>query len=157
MNSLIGTYECKADAKGRLLLPSAIKKQVNLEFQESGKEIMVRQDRGRIQQIMLNLVGNAIKFTDSGSVSTQIELLADEVSIFISDSGIGIPSEKIERIFEGFEQVDSSDSRAQSGSGLGLAISRGLAEALGGSLTLHSTLGQGTQVIVTLPIGVIDG
>jgi len=137
--------------------PSAIKKQVNLEFQESGKEIMVRQDRGRIQQIMLNLVGNAIKFTDSGSVSTQIELLADEVSIFISDSGIGIPSEKIERIFEGFEQVDSSDSRAQSGSGLGLAISRGLAEALGGSLTLHSTLGQGTQVIVTLPIGVIDG
>jgi len=131
--------------------PSTVNKDVVIKYETHEEAFDVYQDRGRIQQILFNVIGNAIKFTRHGMVLVSAVANNDELLITVKDTGIGIPAEKTERIFEGFEQVDASDSREHSGSGLGLAISRGLAEALGGSLKLSSTLGEGTEIEIRLP------
>jgi len=134
--------------------PDADKKGIAIIVENYLSSSIVILDRARIQQILFNIIGNAVKFTEQGHVQVQLDRMEDELNITVSDTGIGIPSANIERVFEGFEQVDAGDSRAQQGSGLGLAISRGLVEALGGSLTLHSVLGDGTQVNLNLPLTV---
>lgn len=131
--------------------PLADEKGIGIGYQESPNIPLVTQDRGRVRQILFNVIGNAVKFTLTGKVKVVAKANDNEMVILVTDTGIGIPSNKMERIFKGFEQVDASDSRAQSGSGLGLAISRSLSEALGGNLTLTSKLNQGTQVIIRLP------
>ncbi len=136
-----------------ICLPLADKQNNTIEYKQETSDISITQDRGRLQQILFNVIGNAVKFTHHGKVEISTEVEENDLVIFISDTGIGIPEDNIKRIFKGFEQVDSSNSREQQGSGLGLAISRGLAEALGGSLNLHSTLGKGTQVQIVIPNG----
>ncbi|MCF6193451.1 MAG: ATP-binding protein [Kangiellaceae bacterium] len=131
--------------------PSTANKDVVVKFESGDSTLDIHQDRGRVQQILFNVIGNAIKFTRQGEILVSASCKNNELTIRVKDSGIGIPDDKAERIFEGFEQVDSSDSREHAGSGLGLAISRGLAEALGGSLALSSTLGKGTEVEIRLP------
>ena len=131
--------------------PLANKKQVAIKLEDNQNNTLIKSDAARIRQILFNLIGNAIKFTSEGYVQIQLDAIADEVNIVVSDTGIGIPEDKLERVFEGFEQVDSGDNRLEQGTGLGLAISRGLVQALGGSLTLHSVLGEGSQVVVNLP------
>ena len=108
-------------------------------------------DRGRVQQVLFNIVGNAIKFTDNGKIEIQCEIDAEQLKINVYDTGKGIPAENLERIFEGFEQVDAGNSREQPGTGLGLAITKGIVEAMGGSIELTSRLGIGTQVYIVLP------
>lgn len=132
--------------------PLADKKGIDLVVDNYLTEVQIVSDHSRLRQILFNVVGNAIKFTAQGYVQIQLDNVEGEVNITVSDTGIGIPEANLERVFKGFEQVNSGDSRAEQGSGLGLAISRGLAEALGGSLTLHSVLGDGTQVNINLPI-----
>ncbi len=102
--------------------------------------------RKRVRQILLNLVGNAIKFTDRGSVSVVVKCLAeDEMLAFeVIDTGVGIAAEDHESLFEPFMQLDQSLRREQGGSGLGLAISKELTESLGGTLTVESTVGKGS-------------
>jgi len=134
--------------------PLADKKGIDLVVDNHLVNIHIQSDRSRLQQILFNVVGNAIKFTTQGQVQIQLDSVRGEVNITVSDTGIGIPKEHLERVFKGFEQVDSGDNRAEQGSGLGLAISLGLVEALGGSLTLHSVLGDGTQVNINLPLTV---
>lgn len=110
-------------------------------------------DFNRLQQIIINLGRNAVKFTDKGEVSIQMKRPSPaQWSIEVSDSGVGIPPADRENIFEPFRQVNNSITRGNRGSGLGLAITRQLVELMGGQMRLESEVGKGSLFIVTLPI-----
>lgn len=119
----------------------------------------LRGDALRLNQVLMNLLANAIKFTDCGTVSLHVELAtapglaADRVDIrfTVRDTGIGMAPEELERVFEPFAQADASMTRRYGGTGLGLSISRELITLMGGSLSVHSTRGEGTAFAVTLP------
>jgi two-component system, sensor histidine kinase and response regulator len=122
----------------------------------------IRTDPLRLRQILINLIGNAIKFTKSGSVRLTTRLLRaafqDPMLQFqVIDTGIGIPKDRKERLFQRFSQGDSSMARQFGGSGLGLAISKRLAELLGGNIELESTLGKGSCFRVTVATGSLEG
>jgi signal transduction histidine kinase/ActR/RegA family two-component response regulator len=114
-------------------------------------------DRARLRQILVNLVGNAIKFTESGFVRVTVEMQQKEgteegyLNIEVSDSGIGMGDETQARIFEPFEQGDAAPTRRFGGTGLGLSIARRLVELLGGEITVQSQPGQGALFAVTVP------
>jgi PAS domain S-box-containing protein len=116
-------------------------------------------DAGRLRQILLNLIGNAIKFTEKGEVVVQVNVLSNvpdqdvELQFTIRDTGIGIPSEKHAAIFRAFEQEDSSTTRKYGGTGLGLTISTKLAEMMGGRITVESEIGRGSTFRVTARLG----
>lgn len=117
----------------------------------------VNADENRMQQILHNLVGNAIKFTDSGLIEISAELTGEgnpnsQMAITISDTGIGIPEDKHDRIFESFEQADGTTARQYGGTGLGLAITKTLVELHGGKIAVESTLGVGSRFTFTLPL-----
>jgi signal transduction histidine kinase len=114
----------------------------------------LRSDRQKVKQIVLNLLSNALKFTHQGGIEIAVGYDSDAraVSIAVTDTGIGIAPEHHERIFEDFRQVDDSPSRQYGGTGLGLAISRRLASALGGRITIRSSLGQGSTFTLTIPV-----
>ncbi|WP_051559768.1 cache domain-containing protein [Marinobacterium jannaschii] len=116
-------------------------------------------DAGRLRQILTNLIGNAIKFTESGEVSVAVRMLRqseDQVALIfeVSDTGIGIPVDQQQRIFDSFSQADSSTTRNFGGTGLGLAISKRLVEMMGGEIGLDSLEGRGSRFwfSVTLPV-----
>ncbi|MCP4130396.1 MAG: response regulator, partial [bacterium] len=111
-------------------------------------------DENRLQQILFNLVGNAIKFTDSGrvAVSAAVSASGTMVELSVSDSGIGIPEEKLEAVFESFEQVDGSISREYGGTGIGLSITRQLVELHGGTIAVESQEKKGSRFFFTLSI-----
>jgi two-component system sensor histidine kinase ChiS len=109
-------------------------------------------DEGRLQQILYNLVGNAVKFTDQGSVTVSAKHEHDRVVIDVVDTGIGIPPEQATKIFESFEQVDGTDNRKYGGTGLGLAITKRLVELHGGAISVCSTPGVGSRFRVKLPL-----
>jgi signal transduction histidine kinase len=113
-------------------------------------------DERRLTQVLLNLVGNAIKFTDTGSVEVRAESMDDHFIIAVQDTGPGIPPEDQARIFEDFQQVDNSITRQKGGTGLGLAIARRLVEVHGGRIDLESTPGVGSTFIISLPIRAAD-
>jgi signal transduction histidine kinase len=110
-------------------------------------------DRQKVKQILLNLLSNALKFTHEGSVQVVAEyhLATSQVTIAVKDTGIGIAPEHQEKIFEDFQQVDSSPTRAYGGTGLGLSICRRLAAMMGGRVTIESTPGQGSTFTLHLP------
>jgi PAS domain S-box-containing protein len=109
-------------------------------------------DEDRIMQTLTNLLGNAIKYSDPGGlVLLDATQRAADVLFRVRDQGRGIPEDKLETVFERFEQVDSSDARLKGGTGLGLAISRGIVERHGGRIWAESTLGSGTTILFTLP------
>jgi PAS domain S-box-containing protein len=114
------------------------------------EEVVLRTDRTLFTQLLENLLGNAVKYTDSGSVSLSCTLQPEGLHIDIEDTGIGIPQEKIERIFDEYYQVDSSGTR-RAGVGLGLAIVREVSRLLGYSAEVQSQVGVGTRVRVTIP------
>jgi len=111
-------------------------------------------DENRLEQVFHNLIGNAIKFTHSGRVEVLAEGREDrsEVIVTITDTGIGIPQEKFDRIFESFEQADGTTAREYGGTGLGLSISKQLVELQGGKIWLTSTVGVGSQFSFSLPV-----
>jgi signal transduction histidine kinase len=118
--------------------------------------LVVRTDRVKLSRILGNLLGNAIKFTDAGRVSIDGAKLADgSVQIRVRDTGSGIPPEHIERIFDEFFQLKNSGREKNNGTGLGLAICRRLAVAMGGEITVQSTVGMGTTFTVSLPPSVM--
>ncbi|HEY9668677.1 MAG TPA: ATP-binding protein, partial [Coleofasciculaceae cyanobacterium] len=112
----------------------------------------VAADENRLQQILYNLVGNAIKFTPSGTVEVYAAVVNNELEITVSDTGIGIPSDKIDRIFESFEQADGSIAREYGGAGLGLAVTKQLVQLHGGRIWVESKVGVGSHFTFTLPI-----
>lgn len=113
---------------------------------------LVQADEQRVTQILHNLVGNAIKFTESGTVAVSAAVQDDMLAVSVSDTGIGIPPDKIDSIFQSFEQVDASATRSYGGTGLGLSITRQLVELHGGAICVASTVDQGSQFTFTLPL-----
>ena len=107
-------------------------------------------DEHRIMQVLINLSGNAFKFTKSGGVNVQASYRDGQLKIRVKDTGIGIPEEKKQCIFSAFEQVDTSHTRKYGGTGLGLSITRNLLELMGGSIRMESTV-SGTEFVVSLP------
>ena len=122
----------------------------------------IHTDPARLRQVLVNLVGNAVKFTEQGTVRLAIRCLPKttgppKVQFAVSDTGIGIPTEKIGELFRPFMQVDGSASRRYGGAGLGLAISQRLAGALGGKIDVTSELGQGSTFTLTIDAGSLQG
>jgi signal transduction histidine kinase len=110
-------------------------------------------DVNRLQQVIINLTGNAVKFTKAGEIRVSLNRPAPaQWSIEVRDTGVGIPANEQENIFEPFRQVNNSITRENRGSGLGLAITRQLVEIMGGQISLESQVGKGSLFTVTLPI-----
>ena len=114
-------------------------------------------DGARVRQVLLNLVGNAIKFTEQGGVTVALRCDAQQYAFDVRDTGIGIAPDRVEAMFQPFTQADASITRRFGGTGLGLAISRKLARALGGDLTAASTPGAGTVLTFTCDCGPASG
>jgi K+-sensing histidine kinase KdpD len=111
-------------------------------------------DTTRLRQVLVNLLSNAVKFTEKGEVrlevtSRPLEGRLHEVRFVVTDTGIGIPAERLERLFRSFSQVDASTTRHFGGTGLGLAISRSLVELMGGRVDVHSVDGQGSSFVAS--------
>ena len=127
----------------------------------------IRTDPTRLRQVLVNLVGNAIKFTETGAVTLQVRFLPRPpgankgqqplIAFAVSDTGIGIAPHQIDKLFEPFQQADSSTTRRYGGTGLGLPISQRLAGKLGGRITVQSIAGQGSTFTLTIPTGVLAG
>jgi signal transduction histidine kinase/serine phosphatase RsbU (regulator of sigma subunit)/HAMP domain-containing protein len=110
-------------------------------------------DENRLQQILYNLIGNAIKFTESGTVKVSAKVIDEQhLELVVADTGIGIAEDKLERIFESFEQAEGSTAREYGGTGLGLAVTKQLVQLHGGKIWVKSIRGQGSQFYFTLPI-----
>jgi PAS domain S-box-containing protein len=134
-----------------LVLPQLEAKNLRFTLGECDADLAVRADPDKVQQILVNLMSNAVKFTPpGGSVDVTCEGDASVVRIRARDTGIGIPPDKLQLIFEPFVQLDRSLTSTKEGSGLGLAISRDLARAMGGELVVESTVGHGSTFILTL-------
>ena len=146
---------CLDDTR-RLLEPQALAKGLKLvlEFDPS-VPARARLDDGRLRQILINLIGNAIKFTEKGSVTVALKVAAASgrrmLHVVVSDTGIGISPEKLDRVFEPFSQADAATTRDFGGTGLGLAISRLLARQMGGDITASSELGKGSTFTLVVP------
>lgn len=113
-------------------------------------------DKHRIFQVLLNLISNSIKFTESGNITLSYRYENNKVLLSVMDTGIGIPLEMHEKIFNVFEQSDSSITRQYGGTGLGLSISNNLIELMGGTMTLESSVGRGSIFTITLPLNQSD-
>jgi signal transduction histidine kinase/CheY-like chemotaxis protein len=136
-----------------LFEPVAKDKDINLDIviNNSARQ-NIETDRLKLEQILRNLISNALKFTRQGSVTVDINADDNAVSFSVKDTGIGIPKEKINIIFEAFQQADGSTKRQFGGTGLGLSISRELAKLLGGEILVKSEEGKGSNFILTIPI-----
>jgi signal transduction histidine kinase len=135
-----------------LVAPQVLARNLTLRLGLCEGNVKLRADREKVSQIVLNLLSNAIKFTPKGGrIEVDCGSSAKTVWIRVSDTGSGIPANKLQRIFEPFIQVDSRLTRTQDGVGLGLAISRDLARGMGGDLTVQSILGKGSRFELTLP------
>ncbi|HWZ58127.1 MAG TPA: GAF domain-containing sensor histidine kinase [Gemmatimonadaceae bacterium] len=134
-----------------LVFPQLFAKSLRYEYRPCDPALMVRADRERLQQVVVNMLTNAIKFTpDRGEIILSTEATGASVHIRVTDTGRGIPSDKLDAIFDPFVRVETSITRSTQGTGLGLAISRSLSRLMGGDLTVASTLGHGSVFTLTL-------
>jgi PAS domain S-box-containing protein len=137
-----------------LVRPMAAAKQLPLEIvppDAVGGPLHVQSDVLKLRQILVNLLTNAVKFTDHGSVTLSARAEADDVVFTVADTGIGIPPSHLEHVFDAFWQVEQAASRRVGGTGLGLSVTRRLARLLGGDVSVTSTPGQGSTFVVRLP------
>ena len=149
----------KLGALRRLWEPKAATQGVRLTIEvEDAVPQVVRTDPLRFQQILFNLLSNAVKFTRDGSIRVTIgwDAGASRLTAEVRDTGCGIAPEKIERIFDSFEQVSAGDTRRYGGTGLGLPIARRLAEAMGGDLTVQSVVGEGSAFRVSVRVEAVE-
>ena len=114
-------------------------------------------DPDRLGQVLINLIGNALKFTPEGEIQVSVKTRGDLLEFAVADTGIGIPEEKQHLLFQKFSQTDSSFHRQYGGSGLGLAISKGLVELMGGQIDVQSRQGKGSVFSFTLPLKTASG
>ncbi len=141
------------DSAAELVAPMADAKGLALRVQAPPGSVRMDTDPGKLQQILVNLLSNAVKFTDAGTVELSAEVPDGTVVFRVRDTGIGIPPEQLERVFEPFTQVESSPTRRFGGTGLGLSVSRRLARLLGGDLDARSVPGEGSAFTLVLPLG----
>jgi len=143
------------DGVHALVAPQMLERGLRYE-RAASPNVQITTDVEKARQILLNLLSNAVKFTPSGGViSVDFSLRPSWVDIRVSDTGIGIAEDKVDAVFEPFVQVRSYSS-GQGGTGLGLAISRDLAKAMGGELSVQSTLGEGSTFTLSLPLAAGD-
>jgi signal transduction histidine kinase/CheY-like chemotaxis protein len=146
-----------------MLAPKAEEKELDLLVQyPPGLPRHFTGDGGRIRQVVTNLVGNAVKFTARGQVLIAVQSVGEDIQsplmqISVSDTGIGIPQDKIGSLFAKFSQADTSTTRRYGGTGLGLAISKQLAQLMGGSVDVQSEVGRGSTFSLTLPLPLYAG
>ena len=140
-----------------LFLPQASAKDLDLSYFCERPGLSVSCDPDRLRQILLNLIGNAVKFTAVGgiSVSVRYDDQQESVTVEVTDTGAGIPSDKISALFQRFSQIDGSLTRVAGGTGLGLAICKGLVEAMGGQIGVSSRLGVGSCFWFCVPSPVV--
>lgn len=134
-----------------------VAKEKGIEFEIISKDapLVIKTDKMRLEQILKNLISNAIKFTEKGKVSLEIKIDTDDdkiICFIVKDTGIGIPLEKQPLVFEAFQQADGSTKRKYGGTGLGLSISRELAKLLRGEIVLHSKVNEGSSFTLCLPV-----
>jgi signal transduction histidine kinase/PAS domain-containing protein len=134
------------------LQPQIKERGLALEIQVASNLPRVFADRERLAQVLTNLVANAVKFTEQGSITLTADTHGEYVSFSVADTGIGIAAEEHERLFQEFQQIPSAHAGGTVGTGLGLAISRGLMRLMGGTLTVESTPGLGSTFSGELPI-----
>jgi PAS domain S-box-containing protein len=136
-------YSFKASQKG-----------VKLQLDPSNpkEDVIIESDEDRLRQILINFVGNAIKFTEEGTISLGLKTMGDFVQFHVKDTGIGVPREFQEKIFERFRQVETGNTRKYGGNGLGLSISKSLVELLGGTIWVESEEGKGSTFYIKIPI-----
>lgn len=129
------------------------KNAVNLVFKTDGNRLTshILSDELRLKQILTNLIGNAIKFTEKGEIEIGYNIKGSNLEFFVKDTGVGIPSEALEQIFKRFRQADDSSTREFGGTGLGLSISKQLVELLGGKIWVNSEINKGSCFNFTIP------
>jgi signal transduction histidine kinase len=132
--------------------PLAEKKGLTLELDIAPALPEITSDMRRVEQILLNLLGNAIKFTEKGSVHTECRLREGEVLVRVADTGIGIKESDRDSLFKPFQQIDAQNNRRYEGTGLGLSICQKLLELMGGKIRVESEWGKGSVFSFTLPI-----
>lgn len=132
--------------------PAAEKKRLYLRYEKGEGKCEILNDRRRFEQVLLNLLANAVKFTVKGGVMVSCGMEDGTVFFSVRDTGIGISADDIRDIFEPFKQVDTGKSREYEGTGLGLSICKKMAEAMGGSIEVQSGLGSGSEFIFRLPV-----
>ena len=143
-----------------VLKVKADEKQLKLDCQTpGGLPEVIETDPGRVRQILTNVIGNALKFTERGGVSVVAKMLCGNTTrlqIDITDTGVGMSEAAQQKIFDPFSQADSSITRRFGGTGLGLTISKSFAESLGGDLTVTSVAGEGSTFTIIVDAGQID-
>ncbi|WP_374596784.1 ATP-binding protein [Brevundimonas sp.] len=143
-------------ALGRLWEPRAEANNVRLAWRIAPEVPQaVRTDPLRFQQILFNLMSNAVKFTRDGDILVKVDWIDGVMTVAVTDSGCGIPADRLEHVFNSFEQADAGTTRRYGGTGLGLSISRKLAEVMGGSLIVASVEGEGSTFTLNLPMTVV--
>ena len=132
-------------------------KKINLLFNTDFKEIILACDPDKIERVMLNLLSNAIKYTDDGgNIQVSLNKVNNDVIISVKDSGVGIPKDKLELIFDRFGQVNSILSRRCEGSGIGLSIVKSIVQMHGGKIEVFSEVGKGTEFVFNIPIKILE-
>jgi PAS domain S-box-containing protein len=152
VNEPFSLRECVSDTVG-MLTPEAVRKGLQLITSEAENvpETVVG-DQIRLKQVLTNLVGNAVKFTEQGTVTVRVAPDPRGITFTVTDTGIGIPADKQDLLFQPFSQVDDSLTRRFGGTGLGLAISREIVELMGGTITVTSVAGEGSSFSFTIPL-----
>ena len=137
----------------QLLAKQANEKRITLTHNENAPQILIWANRDRIEQLLTNVIDNAIKYTPDGGTVT-VTLYKDDTTAYFScaDTGIGIAEENLPRLFERFYRVDKGRSRSMGGTGLGLAIVKHIVNSLNGHIEVHSKLGEGTEFLISLPL-----
>lgn len=152
------SIEAVVDEALGMVREPAVSKNVTLVSALDSALPPVMADSRRVRQILVNLLGNGVKFTPSGGrVEVAAQAAGSDVVVTVSDDGIGIPPDQIEEVFEPFQQVESSLDRRHEGTGLGLALSRRLIERMGGTLAVKSVLGKGSEFTFMLPMALDAG
>lgn len=140
-----------------IIQPQASEKGLKITHDDAGSSLAITSDSGKITHILLNLIGNAVKFTEKGFVKVNAEQVGKLLKISVKDTGIGIEEENLSHIFDEFRQADGSTSRRFGGTGLGLAIAKKYANLLGGNITVKSTPGEGSEFVLVLPVKIAGG
>jgi signal transduction histidine kinase len=139
-------------AAAQIVEPMVAAKKISLTVNLPDTPVRMHTDMGKVRQIVINLLGNAVKFTDRGGITLRAEQKNGTVAVDVIDTGIGIPSEFFDQVFEPFWQVEQPITRTVGGTGLGLSVSRRLARLLGGDIKVSSTVGEGSHFTVVFPV-----
>ena len=132
------------------LIPEARTKNISLNFQEINEDYRIRTDSYKLENVLLNLISNALKFTDEGSVEVGYDIVKDKLRFYVKDTGKGIPQDRQQVIFDRFVQADMGLNRGYEGTGLGLSICKAYVEILGGKIWLESEENKGSVFYFTI-------